>query len=71
VETAAAVLGETLARYGEDVWLWLPGRVPGARLICRSLGTPFVNEVICQALAVRHLRPTYARIIEMGAKTAS
>lgn len=66
VETAAAVLGETLARYGADVWDVVAGTGSGARLICNSLGTPFVNEVICQALAIRHLRPEVRTIIEMG-----
>lgn len=65
-ETAAAVLAETLARHGDDVWALVAGTGSGARWICRLLGTPFVNEVICQALALRHLRPDIRTIIEMG-----
>ena len=63
-ETAAAVLAETLARHGDDVWALVAGTGSGARLICQLLGMPFVNEVICQALALRHLRPDLRTIIE-------
>jgi predicted CoA-substrate-specific enzyme activase len=66
VETAAAVLAEILARYGDDVWALVAGTGSAGRLIARALGTAFVNEVICQALAIRHLRPDVRTIIEMG-----
>jgi len=71
VATTAAVLAETLARYGDDVWALVAGTGSAARLMCQLLGTPFVNEVICQAMALRHLRPDVRTVIEMGVRTAS
>ena len=66
VETAAALLAEIRTRHEENQWAFVAGTGSGARLICRSLGIPLVNEVIGQALAVRHLRPDIRTIIEMG-----
>ncbi len=65
VETALAVLEPTLQTRGSRV-LWAAGTGSAGRLICDLLGVPFVNEVICQATAIRHLHPEAKTLIEMG-----
>ena len=66
VEMALEVLGELLGRYGADAFALVAGTGSAGRLICQLLDVPFVNEVICQATAVRKLNPDVRTVIEMG-----
>lgn len=65
VETALQVLEEVVQRYGGRV-VQVAGTGSAGRLLCELLGVPFVNEVICQATAVRRLHPEARTLIEMG-----
>ena len=65
VETALAVLEPLIARYGATLDL-VAGTGSAGRLICDLLGVPFINEVICQASAVKQLVPEARTVIEMG-----
>ena len=65
VETALEVLEPLVSRYGASLDL-VAGTGSAGRLICDLLGVPFVNEVICQASAIKHLVPEARTVIEMG-----
>jgi len=65
VETALHVLEDVVQRYGARV-VQVAGTGSAGRLLCELLGVPFVNEVICQATAVRRLHPEARTLIEMG-----
>ena len=66
VETALAQLQQALDRHGRSAFALVAGTGSAGRLICQLLDVPFVNEVICQATAVRRLVPQVRTIIEMG-----
>jgi predicted CoA-substrate-specific enzyme activase len=66
VETALSVLEEELGKPDCASIDLLAGTGSMGRLICRLLGIPFVNEVTCQAAAIRHLHPQARTLIEMG-----
>jgi predicted CoA-substrate-specific enzyme activase len=65
VETALEVFGALTQRYGRSFDL-VAGTGSAGRLICELLDVPFVNEVICQASAIKHLVPEARTVIEMG-----
>ncbi len=65
VETALGLLEEVARQYGPRV-MAVAGTGSAGRLLCELLEVPFVNEVICQATAVRRLHPEARTLIEMG-----
>lgn len=65
VETALCMLEEVVRRYGSQL-AWVAGTGSAGRLLCELLDIPFVNEVICQATAIRRLHPEARTLIEMG-----
>ncbi|HYW78811.1 MAG TPA: acyl-CoA dehydratase activase, partial [Thermoguttaceae bacterium] len=66
IETTLAVLRDILDRHGDDAFDLVAGTGSVGRLVCELLGVSFVNEVICQATAVRALHPEVRTLIEMG-----
>lgn len=66
VETVLAVLEQVLGRHRDDSFDLVAGTGTAGRLICQILGMPFINEVICQATAIRRLQPEVRTLIEMG-----
>ncbi|MGD0383851.1 MAG: hypothetical protein ABSA77_10035, partial [Thermoguttaceae bacterium] len=66
LETARSVLEYVLARRSVEQFDLVAGTGSAGRLICELLGVPFVNEVICQATAIRHLRGDVRTLVEMG-----
>ncbi|HLA84033.1 MAG TPA: acyl-CoA dehydratase activase, partial [Thermoguttaceae bacterium] len=66
IETAAAVLSELVDRWGATAFDLAAGTGSAGSTICRLLDWPFVNEVICQATAVRFLLPKVRTLLEMG-----
>ncbi len=66
IEVAAAVLRELLDRWGAGAFDLAAGTGSAGATICRLLDLPFVNEVICQATAVRFLLPQVRTLLEMG-----
>ena len=66
VETALRLLEELLQRIDPHRFVAVAGTGSAGRLICQVLGVPFVNELICQAVAIRRLAPSVRTLIEMG-----
>ncbi len=66
IETVLRILGPMLDRLGGRTLDLVAGTGAGARHICQLLGIEFVNEVVCQATAIRHLHPQVRTLIEMG-----
>ncbi len=66
IETTLSVLRELVERHGVGAFDLVAGTGSVGRLICELLGVAFVNEVICQATAVKHLHPEVRTLIEMG-----
>ena len=66
IEVAAAVLRELVDRWGAAAFDLAAGTGSAGSTICRLLDLPFVNEVICQATAVRFLLPEARTLLEMG-----
>ena len=65
VETALRVFSEILQKHPTSLDL-VVGTGSGARVVCELLQTPSVNEVICQATAIRRLHPEARTLVEMG-----
>ena len=66
IETASAVLRDLFSRWGERPFDLVAGTGSAGPMICKLLDLPFINEVICQATAIRHLFPEARTLIEMG-----
>jgi predicted CoA-substrate-specific enzyme activase len=66
VATALQVLNSVMEKHGPGRFGLVAGTGSAGRLICELLGIPFVNEVICQATAIRALHPQVRTLIEMG-----
>lgn len=66
VKVAFELLEEVVARYPGRQIATLAGTGATGRLICEMMDAQFVNELSCQAAAVRHLVPSARTIIEMG-----
>ena len=66
IETTVAVLDELFQRIPSSRFRWVIGTGSAGRLVCELLGIPFVNELICQAVAVKRLYPDVRTVIEMG-----
>ncbi|MBN1513100.1 MAG: CoA activase, partial [Phycisphaerae bacterium] len=63
---AARQLDAMLARHAGASFELAVGTGSVGRLLCELLGIPSVNEVMCQAVAVKRLRPEVRTLIEMG-----
>jgi len=66
METAREMLGALLQQIPADRIATLVGTGSAGRVLCNLLGIDFVNELICQATAIRHLHPEVRTLIEMG-----
>jgi predicted CoA-substrate-specific enzyme activase len=66
LETARTALEDILTRQSAERFELIAGTGSAGRLICELLTVPFVNEVICQATAIRRLYPDVRTLIEMG-----
>ncbi|MBN1345946.1 MAG: CoA activase [Phycisphaerae bacterium] len=66
VETTIQVLGELFERIAPSRFGWMVGTGSAGRLVCELLGVPFLNELICQAIAIKRLNPDVRTLIEMG-----
>ena len=66
VECARDVLGELFSRVEPRRFAVVGGTGSAGRLICELLGVPFVNELVCQAIAIKRLTPEVRTLIEMG-----
>ena len=70
VEVALRVLETLLAAHDAESLDLVAGTGSAGRLICQLLNVPFVNEVICQATALKRLHPEVRTLIEMGGQDA-
>ncbi len=66
VETGLRVLEELFAKIDPSWFQWVVGTGSAGRLFCELLHIPTVNELICQAMAVKRLHPDVRTVIEMG-----
>ena len=66
IETALTVFTELITRHSDAAFDLVCGTGSAGRLLCELLDVPFVNEVICQAVAIRQLHPEVWTLIEMG-----
>jgi predicted CoA-substrate-specific enzyme activase len=66
VKVAYDLLDEVLRRYSEKNIATLAGTGTAGRFICKLMDSRFINELSCQAAAVRSLVPSARTIIEMG-----
>ena len=70
IQTARRLLSELFGLVPPDRIATMVGTGSAGRALCELLGIDFVNELICQSAAIRHLRPQVRTLIEMGARTA-
>ncbi len=66
VETTIEVLELLFGVIEASRFQWMVGTGTAGRLVCELLGIPFVNELICQAIAVKRLQSDVRTVIEMG-----
>jgi activator of 2-hydroxyglutaryl-CoA dehydratase len=66
MEVALAMLTELVGQVPSDRIGSMAGTGSAGRALCGLLGVDFVNELICQAAAIRHLRRDVRTLIEMG-----
>ncbi len=66
VETTLSVLEGLFQHVRAKRFELVAGTGSAGRLICRLLEVPFVNELICQAVAIKRLHPEVRTLIEMG-----
>ena len=66
METARSMLAELFGEVSPDRIGSLAGTGGAGRALCKLLEIDFVNELICQTAAIRHLRPEVRTLIEMG-----
>jgi activator of 2-hydroxyglutaryl-CoA dehydratase len=66
VETTIRVLEELFERIDPSRFQWMVGTGSAGRRVCELMGIPFVNELICQAVAVKRVAPDVRTLIEMG-----
>ncbi len=64
--TAQKLLGALFNEIPADRIGTIVGTGSAGRSLCELLGIDFVNELICQAAAIRHLHPEVRTLIEMG-----
>jgi len=66
VKVALELFEDALSRYGASSIATLAGTGTSGRLVCQLMDARFINELSCQAAAVRKLVPPARTIIEMG-----
>jgi len=66
IETARRLLAELFARVPPDRIATMVGTGSAGRALCELLNIDFINELICQSAAIRHLCPPVRTLIEMG-----
>jgi len=66
IQTARRLLSELFGQVPPDRIATMVGTGNAGRALCELLGIDFVNELICQSAAIRHLRPQVRTLIEMG-----
>jgi len=66
METARRLLCELFEQVPPDRIASMVGTGSAGRALCELLNIDFVNELICQSAAIRHLRPQVRTLIEMG-----
>jgi predicted CoA-substrate-specific enzyme activase len=66
METAQSMLADLLGGIEPSRIGSMAGTGSAGRALCELLEIDFVNELICQTAAIRHLRPEVRTLIEMG-----
>ncbi len=66
VETAITILEQLFSQVDPGRFELTAGTGSAGRLLCQLLEVPFVNELICQAVAIKRLHPAVRTLIEMG-----
>jgi len=66
METAREMLADLLGEVSSGRIASMAGTGSAGRALCELLEIDFVNELICQTAAIRHLRPEVRTLIEMG-----
>ena len=66
IETAQTLLADLFSQIAPDRIATMVGTGSAGRAFCKLLDIDFVNELICQAAAISHLRPDVRTLIEMG-----
>ncbi len=66
MQVALSMLEKLFKQIPADRIATMVGTGSAGRKLCEILGIDFVNELICQAAAIRHLRPDVRTLIEMG-----
>ncbi len=66
METAFSMLSKLLEVIPSDRISSIAGTGSAGRSLCELLEIDFVNELICQSAAIRHLHPAVRTLIEMG-----
>ena len=66
MEAARSMLAALFATIPPSRIGTMVGTGSAGRALCELLNIDFVNELICQAAAIRHLRPEVRTLIEMG-----
>ncbi|MDD4891412.1 MAG: BadF/BadG/BcrA/BcrD ATPase family protein, partial [Phycisphaerae bacterium] len=66
VDCALQLLGELFEAVDPRRFAAVAGTGSAGRLICELLDVPFINELICQAVAIKRVAPTVRTLIEMG-----
>jgi len=66
METAYDLLGNLVRQIPADRIGTMVGTGSAGRELCKILGIDFINELISQAAAIRHLHPEVRTLIEMG-----
>ena len=66
METVRRLLAELFAKVPPDRIATMVGTGSAGRALCELLDIDFINELICQSAAIRHLHPTVRTLIEMG-----
>ncbi len=66
IETTLEALEELFQKVPADRFDYVVGTGSAGRLVAELMGIPFVNELICQAIAIKRLHPDVRTLIEMG-----
>jgi predicted CoA-substrate-specific enzyme activase len=66
METVRRLLSELFGQVPPDRIATMVGTGSAGRALCELLDIDFVNELICQSAAIRHLQPQVRTLIEMG-----
>ncbi|HIJ69879.1 MAG TPA: CoA activase [Planctomycetes bacterium] len=66
IQTARRLLCELFEKVPPDRIATMVGTGSAGRALCKLLDIDFVNELICQSAAIRHLCPQVRTLIEMG-----